>query len=186
MLRASASVAVVPGMYKERWFRRLGARASTTVTSHTSCSPISQEIMVTPSRCLPSVRYSPRGSSTEGKSKDPNVCFMRQLRVVWREKRPNVSAKIVVRKSFAPKAEAREAGIADNYADQTPRPPISAGKASWVLKISSKFTLHTLESPSRTVSSFFSKRTGWTKHVLVLRKYNNFGRPKQFFNLKKP
>ena len=88
ILRASASVAVVPGLHKEPWFRRLGARASTTVTSHTRCLPISQGIMVTPSGRLPSVRYSPRGSSIEGKSKGPNVCFMRELRVAWSEKRP--------------------------------------------------------------------------------------------------
>ena len=86
-LRASASVAVVPGLHKEPWFRRLGARASTTVTSHTSCLPISQGIMVTPSGRLPSVRYSPRGSSIEGKSRDPNVCFMRELRVAWRARK---------------------------------------------------------------------------------------------------
>ena len=43
--------------------------------------------MVTPSERLPSVRYSPRGSSIEGKSRDPNVCFMRELRVPWLEKR---------------------------------------------------------------------------------------------------
>ena len=34
--------AVVPGLREEPWFKRLGASASTTVTSHTSCSPISQ------------------------------------------------------------------------------------------------------------------------------------------------
>ena len=44
--------------------------------------------MVTPSGRLPLVRYSPRGSSIEGKSRDPNICFMRELRVAWREKRP--------------------------------------------------------------------------------------------------
>ena len=49
ILRASASVAVVHGLHKEPRFRRLGARASTTVTSHTSSLPISQGIMVTPS-----------------------------------------------------------------------------------------------------------------------------------------
>ena len=31
-----------PGLREEPWFKRLGASASTTVTSHTSCSPISQ------------------------------------------------------------------------------------------------------------------------------------------------
>ena len=90
ILRASASVAVVPVLHKEPWFRRLGARASTTVTSHTRCLPISQGILVTPSGRLPSVRYSPRGSSIEGKSRDPNICFMRELRVEWREKRPSL------------------------------------------------------------------------------------------------
>ena len=85
VLRASASMAVVTGLHEEQWFRRLGARASTTVTSHTSCLPISQGIMVTPSGRLPSVRYSPRGSSIEGKSRDPNGCFMRELRVAWRD-----------------------------------------------------------------------------------------------------
>ena len=89
ILRVSASVAKVPGLHKKPWLRRLGARASTTVTSHTSCLPISQGIMVTPSGRLPSVRYSPRGSGIEGKSRGPNVCFMRELRVAaWREKRP--------------------------------------------------------------------------------------------------
>ena len=86
ILRASASV--VPGLHKEPWFRRLGARASPTVTSHTSCLPIFQGIMVTPSGHLPLVRYSQRGSSIEGKWRDPNVCFIRELRVAWREKRP--------------------------------------------------------------------------------------------------
>ena len=81
-------MAVVPGLHKEPWFRRLVAGASTNVTSHTSCLPISREIMVTPSATLPSVRYNPRGSSIEGKSGDPNISFMRQLRVAWREKRP--------------------------------------------------------------------------------------------------
>ena len=42
----------------------------------------------------------------------------------------NVSEKIVVRKSLAPKAEAKKAGSANNDADDTPRPPISAGIAS--------------------------------------------------------
>ena len=46
--------------------------------------PISQGIMVTPSGRLPSVWYSPRGSSTEGNPRDPNVCFMREVRVVNR------------------------------------------------------------------------------------------------------
>ena len=96
----------------------------------------------------------------------------------------NVSEKIVVRKSLAPKAEARKAGSANNDADQTPRPPISAGRASCFLELSSEFTLHSLESLSRTVLSYFSKWAGWLKHVLVLRKYNNFGRLKQFFNIK--
>ena len=32
--------------------------------------------------------------------------------------------------SFAPKAEAKEAESANNDADETPRPPISAGRAS--------------------------------------------------------
>ena len=211
--------------------------------------------MVTPSGRLPSVRNSPRGSSIEGKSRDPNVCFMRELRVAWREKRPallvqerpckpsrstllpqwhvcatqmlaprrkpmeirscwsssfkprflqgrafshwdpnlpwcplktfkrlssileinswavltktgcvqflwvplrghscsfvnlnhfssafvnetssNVSEKIVVRKSLAPQAETKTAGSANNDADDTSRPPISAGRASWVLE----------------------------------------------------
>ena len=53
-------------------------------------------------------------------------------------------------------------------------------RKSELLEISSKFTLHTLESPSRMVLSLFSKRAGWLKHVLVLRKYNNFGNLKQF------
>ena len=79
-------MAVVPRLHKEPWFRRLGARASTTVKSHSSCLPSSQGIMVTPPERLPSVRYSSRGSSTEGKSRHPNVCF-RKLRVPWREKR---------------------------------------------------------------------------------------------------
>ena len=87
-VRASASVAVVTGLHKQTWFRRLGARASTTVPAHTSCLPISQGIMVIPSGRLPSRWYSPRGSSIEGKSRDPNVCFMTKLGVEWREKRP--------------------------------------------------------------------------------------------------
>ena len=44
--------------------------------------------MVTPSGRLPSVRYSPRGSNIEGKPRDPNVCFRRELRVARLEKRP--------------------------------------------------------------------------------------------------
>ena len=35
----------------------------------------------------------------------------------------NVSEKNVVRKSLAPKAEAKKAGSANNDADETPRPP---------------------------------------------------------------
>ena len=77
ILRYSASVAVVPGLHEEPSFRRLGARASTTITSHSNCLPFSQGIMVTLSGRLPFVRYSPRGSSIEGTSRDPNVCFMR-------------------------------------------------------------------------------------------------------------
>ena len=42
----------------------------------------------------------------------------------------NVSEKIVVRKSLAPKAEAKKVGNANNDADDTPRPPISAGRTS--------------------------------------------------------
>ena len=86
--RLSASMAVVPGLHEEPWLRRLDVGASTTVTSHTSWLPISQGIMVTPCGRLPSVRYNSRGSSTEGKSREPNVFFMRELRVAWREKRP--------------------------------------------------------------------------------------------------
>ena len=66
---------------RQNGIRQKGHILSTIVTSHSSCLPISQGIMVTPSGRLPSVRYSPRGSSTEGKSRDPNVCFMRELRV---------------------------------------------------------------------------------------------------------
>ena len=88
ILRISASVAVVPGLHKEPWFRPLGGRDSTIVTSHTTCLLISQGIMVTPSGRLPSVRYNQRGSNTEGKSRDPNFCFIRELREGWREKRP--------------------------------------------------------------------------------------------------
>ena len=69
------------------------ARASTTMSSHTSCLPISQGIMATPSGRLSWVRYSQRGSSIEGKSRDPNVCFMRELRVAWPEKRPALLAQ---------------------------------------------------------------------------------------------
>ena len=36
---------------------------------------------------------------------------------------------MVVKKSFAPKAGAKKAGSANNDADETPRPPISAGRA---------------------------------------------------------
>ena len=71
----------------------------------------------------------------------------------------NVSKKIVVTKSLAPKVDARKVGSADYDADETPRPPISAGRASWVLKMWSKFLLHTLGSPSRTVLSFFFKES---------------------------
>ena len=85
---SSVTLSQTPGLHGEPWIRRLGARASTTVTSHTSCLPISQGIMVTPSGRLPSVRYSPRDSGIEGKSRDPNVCFMGELGVAWREKRP--------------------------------------------------------------------------------------------------
>ena len=66
------------------------------------------------------------------------------------------SEKIVERKSLAPKIEAKKAVSAYNDADETTRPPISAGKANLVLKISSKFTLQTLERPSRTVLLYFS------------------------------
>ena len=56
ILRASASVAVVPGCIKSLdsgdWVQE-----STTVTSNTSCLPIPQGIKVTPSGRLPSVRY---------------------------------------------------------------------------------------------------------------------------------
>ena len=58
------------------------------MTSHTSCFPIFQGIMVTPSGRLPSVRHNSRGSSTEGKSRVPNVCLIREFRVARREKRP--------------------------------------------------------------------------------------------------
>ena len=85
---SSGTMSQTPGLHGEQWFRRLGARASTTETSHTSCLPISERIMVTPSGRLPSVQYSPRGLSIEGKSRDPSICFMRELRVLWLEKRP--------------------------------------------------------------------------------------------------
>ena len=81
ILHASASVAVVPELHNYPRFRRLGARASTTVTSHTSYLPISQMIIVTPCGRLPSVRYSPRNSSIEGRSRDPHVCFRKELEV---------------------------------------------------------------------------------------------------------
>ena len=75
-----------------RWFsgctRRLDSRVSTTVSSHSSCSLISRGIKVTPYGRLPSVQYSPRGSSIEDKCRDPNVCFMTKLKVACREKRP--------------------------------------------------------------------------------------------------
>ena len=62
-----------------------------------------------------------------------------------------VSEKIVVRNSRATKAEAEKAESANNDADETPRPRISAGRWHRVLEISSKFTVHSLESLSRTV-----------------------------------
>ena len=40
------------------------------------------------------------------------------------------SEKKVEKKSLAPKAEVKNAGSANNDADETPRPPISAGKAN--------------------------------------------------------
>ena len=40
------------------------------------------------------------------------------------------SEKIVERKSLAPKDDAKKAGSDNNDADETPRPPISAGKAN--------------------------------------------------------
>ena len=58
------------------------------------------------------------------------------------------------------KDEAENALRTNNDADETPKPPISAGRASRVLEILSKFTLHNLEIPSRTVLSYFSERTG--------------------------
>ena len=61
-----------------------------------------------------------------------------------------------LRKSLAPEAEVRKDGSANNDANETPRLPISAGRASWVLEILPKFTLHTSKSPSRRVFSNFS------------------------------
>ena len=45
-------------------------------------------LLVSPSGRLPWVRYSPRGSIIQGKSRVSNVCFMRESRVASREKRP--------------------------------------------------------------------------------------------------
>ena len=68
----------------------------------------------------------------------------------------NLSDKIVLRKSFAPKTEAKKAGSANNDADETRR-PISASRASCLVEILWKLTLHTFESLSRTVLSTFSR-----------------------------
>ena len=46
-----------------------------------------------------------------------------------KETSSNISEKIIVRKSLAPKADAKKAESANNDADETPRPPISADKA---------------------------------------------------------
>ena len=69
-----------------------------------------------------------------------------------------ISEKMVVRKSRASKAEAKNAGSANIDAFDT-RTPIAAGKVSSALRILSKNTLHTLEHPSLTILSSFS-RTG--------------------------
>ena len=94
--------------------------------------------------------------------------------------RENRREKVTSTKSWGQKG-----GKCNNDANETPRLSISAGRDDrWVLEITSKFMLHTLESPSRSVLSYFSKRPGWLKYVRVLMKYNNFGRLKQFFNIK--
>ena len=68
-------------------------------------------------------------SSIEG-----TFLFTRQtqplLKRLVNETSSNVSEKIVVKKSLAQKAEARKQGSANNDADETPRPHISADRAS--------------------------------------------------------
>ena len=81
VLRASASMTVISGSDNDPWFGRLGTRSTTTVISHSSCYRISRGIKGTPSGVLPSVRYNPRCSSIEGKSRDSDIRLMRELRV---------------------------------------------------------------------------------------------------------
>ena len=51
-----------------------------------NCLPISHRIILTLSGSLPSVRYNPRDSRIEGKSRDTNNCSMSELRLAWHEK----------------------------------------------------------------------------------------------------
>ena len=69
------------------------------------------------------------------------------------------------KQSLAAKDEAEKAGSANNDTNETLRPPISQ---------------------SRAFLSYFYQRTGWLKHVLVLKKYDNFDRLKHVFNIEKP
>ena len=65
-------------VFQGTWFKRLSARTSTTVTSHTNSLPIYSFTRIYGYR-LPSIRYTPRGSSIKGKSRNLNVCFMSEL-----------------------------------------------------------------------------------------------------------
>ena len=46
------------------------------------------------------------------------------------EKSPEISEEKVVKKSRATKADAKKVGSANNYADDTPKPPNSADRVS--------------------------------------------------------
>ena len=73
----------------------------------------------------------------------------------------NVSQKIVEKKSLASSYKAIKTGSANYDADKTKRQPVLAGSASWVLKVSSKFMLHTLESPWRFCHTFPRELEDW-------------------------
>ena len=93
ILCALAPVAVVPGLINETRFRRLGARASTTVTSYTSCLPISQGII---EHHLGNCHQFGRVHAVralKASFETPTSALWKKLRVAWREKRPALSVQ---------------------------------------------------------------------------------------------
>ena len=82
--------------------------------------------------------------------------------------------KISLKASFAPTAEAKKAGKASRRAEETPKPPLAAGRTACKNWISSIFTLVTLHNeffrnlPNVPKNHFEKNKGSYAKNIGVL------------------